>query len=86
MRKITIGTVVIRSDKHYAVVELLDCPASYEPHDKSPRLPAVVASPIRCGKVMGRTRIVLHADSYKLARRKAVDVPIYKIAKEDNEV
>ena len=85
MQRINIGQVITRHGKTYAVVEVLDCPASYEPHDEAPELPAVVVSPVRCGVVLGRTRLTLRADDYEVGCG-ALEVKEYKIAREDNEV
>ena len=85
MQRINIGQAITRHGKIYAVVEVLDCPASYEPHDEAPELPAVVVSPVRGGVVLGRTRVVLRADDYELTCERLA-VREYKIARDDNEV
>lgn len=85
MRRITIGTIIAKDCKRYAVVQVLDCPASYEPNEKTPELPAVLVSPIKGGRVLGRIRRVIEANRYAVAGG-VVKVPTYDRPKEDNDI
>lgn len=83
MKKIEIGTVVDVGGKFFAVVEVLDCPASYDALEVKPELPAVSVSPIKGNRVMGRTRRVVNADCYKVVNY-SLAVRDYPTPKEDN--
>jgi len=64
-------------------VQVLDCPAAYDSCDIEPSLPAVVVSPLRGETVLGRIR--RYAEEYQLTNRR-VTVPVYRMAKEDNQI
>jgi hypothetical protein len=85
MKRIPLGTIIAKDCKRYAVVEVLDCPASYEPTDEAPELPAVVVSPVKGDTVLGRIRRVIEANRYVVVGG-VVEIPEYRIRKEDNEV
>lgn len=79
----TIGQLITHNGKLYAVVEVLDCSASFDLNEERPRCAAVVVSPVRSGVVLGRTRKML--DDYELADG-TIDVPKYTKPKMDLEI
>ncbi len=83
MLQIEAGRIIIANGKRYAVMQQLDCTASFELNEEAPELPTVSASPIHGDTVRGRTRYVF--SEYKLTEE-VVEVKRYLTPKEDNEI
>jgi hypothetical protein len=73
--------VVESNGRLMTVVQVLDCAAAYDPCDKDTDMPAIVASPTRNGKVLGRIRFFIQ--DYTVTDS-VLPVPAYKYRKEDN--
>lgn len=84
MKQPRIGQVIVKNGKRYAVVELLDCTASYDSNEEKPTCSSVSVSPIKGNKVMGRTRMPI-MDNYELTGY-FVEVPVYRVSTPDYNI
>lgn len=80
MKQITIGQVIEVNNKRYAVMQQLDCGASFDANEIKPELPSVSASPIHGSVVRGRTRYSF--DDYKVIDGLVMPVKTYKVEKD----
>lgn len=83
MKQLTPGQIIIVDGTKFAVMEQLDCTASFELNEVTPELPTVSAAPIHGDTVRGRTRYVF--SEYELTNE-CVEVKRYRTPKEDNEI
>ena len=80
MKQIPIGQVIEVDSKRYAVVQQLDCSASFDANEIKPELPSVSASPIHGSVVRGRTRYSF--DDYKVIDGLVMEVSNYRVERE----